>query len=214
MCGSYELRAELEELPDILQNNTPTGFTLNYAQQPLIKPNDPVIVLKNEGKTSTSIMLWGFISEWSKNPFHESRPKPFNARSETIDTNRLFRTSWKHKRCLLPATGFFEKDRLIRRKDSQLFWLAGIWNRWMSHEGSELETCCILTTQPNELIKPFHKRMPVVIPHGIEEEWIASIRNQQELKSLEKFLISWNSDGWTIESKGLSSDFYQASLLE
>ena len=84
------------------------GLKENYQAQSLIRPTDPVLVLKNEGKTTTSIMLWGFISEWSKNPFN--LPRPFNARTETINEKKLFRGSWRHKRCLLPASGFFEKN--------------------------------------------------------------------------------------------------------
>ncbi len=86
---------------------------------------------------------------------------------------KLFRGSWRYKRCVLPARGFFEKGHRIRRKDSHPFWLAGIWNRWMSPEGSELETCCVLTTEANQLVRPFHNRMPVIIPNGLEEALMA-----------------------------------------
>ena len=84
----------------------------------------------------------------------------------------------------MPASGFFEKGHRIRRKDSQTFWLAGIWNRWMSPEGSELETCCVLTTAPNELVRPFHRRMPVIIPNGLEEYWMSSVKDVVELREL------------------------------
>ena len=144
-------------------------------------------------------MLWGFISEWAKDPFDPSRPKPFNAKAETVGEKKLFRGSWRHKRCVLPASGFFEKGHRISRKDSQPFWLAGIWNRWMSPEGSELETCCVLTTEPNELVRPFHSRMPVIIPNKLEEDWISPVKNVSELKALEPMLIGWNPDEWIAE---------------
>ena len=63
MCGRFELKAEFEKLPSLLKKDVPKGLEEKYTEQSLIKPNDPVLVLKNEGKTSTSIMLWGFISE-------------------------------------------------------------------------------------------------------------------------------------------------------
>ena len=206
MCGRYELITEFKKLPALLKKDLPKDFSNNYAKQNLIKPTDPVLVLKNEGKTTTSIMLWGFISEWSKDPFDKSRPKPFNARAESVKTNKLFRGSWRHKRCLLPASGFIEKDYRISRKDSKPFWLAGIWNRWMSKEGSELESCCVLTTEPNELIKPIHNRMPVIIPFDLEEEWIASIKSANELKALEPLLTKWSPQEWKAEPIKVSNN--------
>ena len=207
MCGRYELKTEFPQLPEILKKDTPKGLRENYAQQKLIRPTDPVLVLKNEGKTQTSIMLWGFISKWAKDPFDRERIKPFNARSETISDKKLFKESWRHKRCLLPASGFFEKNHRISRKDEQPFWLAGIWNRWMSPEGSELESCCVLTTQSNELIKPLNKRMPVIIPNGLEENWILSVKDEFELRALHPMLTGWSPKDWKSEPINRSSMF-------
>ena len=212
MCGRFELSTEFEMLPSLIKKDLPKGFKENYEQQNLIRPTDPVLVLKNEGRTTTSLMIWGFVSEWSKDPFDSSVAKPFNARAETVKEKRLFRSSWSNKRCLLPATGFFEKSYRISRKDSQPFWLAGIWNRWMSPEGSELETCCVLTTEPNELIKPLHNRMPVIIPNGFEEDWIASIKSQDDLRALEPLLKGWSPDEWSAEAL-IKSKASQMSLF-
>ncbi len=199
MCAKYELTTKYENLPALLKKELPKGFKQNYAEQFSISPKDPVLVLKNEGKTVTSIMLWGFISEWSKDPFENTRPRPFNARSESVGDKKLFRGSWRHKRCLLPASGFLEKGHRIIRKDYKTFWLGGLWNRWMSPEGSELESCCVLTTEPNELVKPLHNRMPVIIPYGLEEEWISSVKDQNELKALEPLMSRWSPEEWKVE---------------
>ena len=199
MCGRYQLKTKFSNLPDLLKKDIPKGLKESYEKQELIVPGSPILVLKNEGKTQTSIMLWGFISEWSKDPFNKSNPKPFNARSETVEEKMIFRTSWKHKRCLIPASGFLEKGHLISRKDCKPFWLGGLWNRWMSKEGSELETCCVLTTEANKLIKKLHNRMPVVIPNGLEEEWISSIKSSTELKALKPLMNKWNPEEWKSE---------------
>ena len=199
MCGRYQLNKDYEELPSLLKKDLPRGFKEKYSQHDLFRPTDPVLVLKNEGKTTTSIMLWGFISEWAKNPFENERPRPFNARSETVGEKKLFRASWQNKRCLLPASSFLEKNYRINRKDEQIFWLAGLWNRWMSSEGSEIESCCVLTTEANQLIKPFHNRMPVIIPNGLEEEWIAPVKNRGELRALEPLMGQWSSAEWKAE---------------
>tara|TARA_B100000700_G_C15049576_1_gene859604 strand:+ start:2915 stop:3553 length:639 start_codon:yes stop_codon:yes gene_type:complete len=196
MCGRYELRTEFEKLPKILKQALPNGFEKNYEQQTIIKPQDPVIVIKNEGKVSTVFMLWGFVSEWAKNPFAPLIPKPFNARAETIGEKKLFRDSWRHRRCLIPASGFFEKGNCIKRKDFKTFWLAGIWNKWTDSEGSELETCCVLTTEPNNLIKQFHNRMPVIVPYGLEEMWMAPVKSEHELKELKPILNRWDDQEW------------------
>ncbi len=207
MCGRYELRAGFEKFPSILKRDLPKGFQENYAQRALIQPNEPVLVLKNEGKTTTSLMLWGFISEWAKDPFDHSMPRPFNARAETIDKKRLFQGGWRHKRCLIPASGFFEKNYRVRRKDSKVFWLAGIWNRWMSNDGSELESCCIITTKPNTLIRPLHNRMPVIIPNGVEEDWIEPGKTVDELKALQRFLTSWDPKDWITDLLAIHTTF-------
>ena len=199
MCGRYQLKTEFKYLPDLLKKNMPRGLRQNYEQQVLIQPGSPILVLKNDIKTQTSIMLWKFISEWCKNPLDSSMPKPFNARSESVEEKKLFRSSWRHKRCLIPASGFIEKGHLISRKDSQIFWLGGIWNRWRSREGSELETCCVLTTEPNDLVKQFHNRMPVIIPNGLEEEWMSSDKSENELKELKPLMNKWSPLEWKSE---------------
>ena len=199
MCGRYELTTDFSQLPALSLNDLPKAFEQKYSPQHLIRPTDPVIVLKNEGKITTSLMLWGFVSEWAKDPFEKGRPRPFNARAETVREKKLFIGSWRHKRCLMPASGFFEKGYRISRKDEQPFWFGGIWSRWMSPDGSELESCCILTTKPNKLLRPIHNRMPVVIPNGLEEEWTVSEKNVDELRALEPMLDEWSPREWKLE---------------
>ena len=144
-------------------------------------------------------MSWGFISPWAKDPFDKKIPKPFNARSETIEEKKLFSGSWKYKRCLIPASGFFEKKYRIRMENYETFWLGGIWSKWTSSNGSEIESCCILTTESNDLIKPFHNRMPVVVPNGSEEQWTEQVKDTDELNGLLPIMMGWSPDGWLVE---------------
>jgi len=199
MCGRFELKTKFDDLPKVLKQDYPPGLKSKYEIQSQIKPNDPVLVLKNEGKMQTTFMSWGFISPWAKNPLVKSLPRPFNARSETVGEKKLFQSSWRHKRCLIPASGFFEKGFRMRKKNYTTFWLGGIWSRWTSQDGAELESCCILTTNPNELIKPLHYRMPVVIPEGIEEQWTENIKDNDELNGLFPLIMGWSPDDWLIE---------------
>ena len=205
MCGRFELKTKYDSLPKILKEDFPLGFATKYEIQNLIKPSDPVLVIKNEGKIKTTFMYWGFISPWAKDPFEKSTPRPFNARSETVEEKKLFQASWRYKRCLIPATGFFEKGFLIRKKNYATFWLGGIWAKWFSSDGAELESFCILTTDPNELIKPIHHRMPCVIPNGFEEQWTENFKDTDELNGLLPMIKGWSPDDWLVEKSNNSS---------
>ena len=83
MCARFELKTKFDKLPKILKHDYPRKFEHKYETQNLIRPNDPVIVIKNEGKIQTTFMTWGFISPWAQQPFEKEWPRPFNARSET-----------------------------------------------------------------------------------------------------------------------------------
>ena len=138
MCGRFELNTDFDKLPIVLKKDYPSGLDTKYETQNLIRPTDPVLVLKNEGKMKSTFMSWGFISPWTKDPFDKKSPRPFNARSETVREKKLFSESWKYKRCLIPASGFWEKKNLIRKENYETFWLGGIWSKWSSPDGAEI----------------------------------------------------------------------------
>ena len=199
MCSRFELKTKFDKLPKVLKKDYPIGLKTKYETQNLIRPTDPVLVIKNEGEMKTTFMYWGFISPWAKDPFDKQRPRPFNARSETVGEKKLFSRSWKNKRCLIPASGFFEKKFRIRKENYETFWLGGIWSKWTSPDGAEIESCCVLTTEPNNLIKPLHNRMPVIIPDGYEKHWTEQIKDLDEIKGLLPMMKGWSPDGWVVE---------------
>ena len=141
------------------------------------------------------------MPSWLKDTRGKSRP--INARSETVSQKPFFRSPWRHHRCLLPADGFYEwrpppegeghgpkgkkQPYWIRRQDGAPFWLGGLWDHWIGPDGSELQTCCILTTTPNALLRPIHDRMPVVINDGWEEAWLLP-EASTELRGLEALM--------------------------
>ncbi len=213
MCGRFALDLPIKKLPAIIQKNLPKSHKRYYQQRSLIKPREPVLALrKNEGKTETSLMLWGLIPHWSKNPFCKGSPMPFNARSETINEKATFKTAWRNHRCLIPASCFYEKNYRLKA-NSHTFWIGAIWDRWTGCDGSEIDSCAILTTEPNSLVKPLHSRMPVVIPEGLEEEWMR-VRNGFELKQLEPFLEAWEAKSWIAESLNISKSHDQLNLFK
>lgn len=153
MCGRFCLAVPLERLPAPLAEALPDGLAAHYAPRDLIRPGEPVLALRQEhGRLEGALLLWGLLPDWAKDPL--AAPRPFNARSETVAEKASFRAAWRHRRCLLPADAFLEKGRRVERCDGAPFWLAGLWERWIGPDGSEVESCCVLTTAPNALVAP------------------------------------------------------------
>ncbi len=121
---------------------------------------------------------WGLVPSWSKDPSIGSRM--INARAETAAEKPSFRASFKRRRCLILADGFYEWQKVGKQKqpyyiqvgDRDLFSFAGLWEKWESGDGSYLETCTILTTEPNDLMQTIHNRMPVIIHPKDYDLWL------------------------------------------
>ena len=197
MCGCYSLDSPLEELARQIQpwlRDEDGCWMAHYAPRHLIKPTEPVLALRREhGRNGMAHMLWGLLPGWVNDPL--AGPRPINARAETLSEKASFRGPWRHHRCLLPANGFFEQGEQVQKNDQDLFWLAGLWDRWIGADGSEVETCCVITTRPNSLLKTLHDRMPVVIPTGLEEAWLEP-GDGAHRRALEAMLEPWDDSGW------------------
>lgn len=135
-----------------------------------------VVGLKPDGMTrGLALLKWGLVPGWSAdgNP----KVKPINARAETLLDRPTFREPFLHRRCVIPVTGFYEwrkPDRqpfFIRPRAAGMLALAGLWDVWRGG-GKPLVTCCIVTTAANELIRPLHDRMPVVVPADRLDPWL------------------------------------------
>lgn len=134
-----------------------------------IAPTQPVLAVREaDGAREAAWLRWGLIPSWAG-----ELPQGaglFNARSETVTEKPSFRDSFKRRRCLIPADGFYEWQKLGSRKRPHFFYMrgevpfafAGLWDSWQDSKGEEVETCTILTTTPNELLSTVHDRMPVV----------------------------------------------------
>jgi putative SOS response-associated peptidase YedK len=122
-----------------------------------------------------------------------------NARSETVADKPAFRFAFRRRRCLVPADGFFEWQRLgkskqpyfIQTADEQPFAMAGLWESWEGPDHSLVESCTILTTEPNELMQPIHDRMPVILPSESYAEWLDP--QQTEPKGLQRLLVPFDT---------------------
>jgi putative SOS response-associated peptidase YedK len=146
-----------------------------------IAPSQPVPIVRRSrrGAREWATVRWGLIPSWAKDAKIGNRL--INARAETAADKPSFRSAFKHRRCLLPADGFFEWARTpagkvphhIRFTDRRPFAFAGLWERWSAPDGEPVETCTILTTVPNEVLEPLHDRMPVIVAPARYADWLA-----------------------------------------
>ena len=124
------------------------------------------------------LLKWGLVPFWAKDPTIGNRL--INARSETVAEKPAYRVSLRKKRCLVIADGFYEwqgsvspkQPYFFHRQDGHPFAMAGLWDRWDKGEEAPLETFTILTTTPNEVVAPIHKRMPVILEPGSLDRWL------------------------------------------
>ena len=123
-------------------------------------------------------MRWGLVPSWAKDASIGN--KMLNARAETVAEKPSFRKSFQRKRCLIPATGFYEwvpegkakTPMCIMLKSEEIFAFAGLWDVWRQPDKTELASCTIITCEPNEFMKPIHNRMPVILTREAEEMWL------------------------------------------
>jgi len=194
MCGRFTLTADPNDLREAFPwLNIPEAPSPRYN----ISPTQPVAVVPNDGKNQIDYYVWGLIPFWSKDPSLGSRM--INARSETLHEKPAFKSAFRRRRCLIPASGFYEwkatKDQkakipmYIQLKSGKPFGFAGLWERWESPDGSTIFSCAIITTQPNELIQGIHDRMPVILPPEAYSRWLDS--NEQPVQELSKLLFPY-----------------------
>ena len=177
MCGRFTLTADPNDLREAFPwVNIPEGVGPRYN----IAPSQPVAVIPNDGKNQLDFFLWGLIPSWAKDPAIGNQM--INARAETLSVKPSFRAAFRRRRCLIPASGFFEWKQepgrkaktpmYIRLKSGKPFALAGLWERWDAPDGSTIFSCTIVTTQPNELMQVIHNRMPVILPSQAYSLWL------------------------------------------
>lgn len=145
-----------------------------------VAPTHNVAVVLNDGAKRFAAMRWGLVPYWATDPTIGSRL--INARSETLMTKAAFKDAFKRRRCLVIADGFFEWQKrgatklplFIHIQPERPFGFAGLYEVWTPPLGEKLVTCTIITTEPNDLVRPIHDRMPVILPKEAEDFWLDS----------------------------------------
>ncbi len=177
MCGRYALATPTDTLAAHFAAPPPAVFQARYN----IAPTQPVLALisGDQGNEFTHFR-WGLIPSWAKDPSIGARM--INARAETAAEKPAFRAALRRRRCLLPASGYFEwvadgrarQPHFIVRTDPGCLALAGIWETW-ERDGNLLQTCAILTCAANSDVENVHARMPVCIASGDYQQWLSDL---------------------------------------
>jgi putative SOS response-associated peptidase YedK len=217
MCGSFSLTSSLERLQPRLRGSLPPGLSSHYSGRDQVLPGQPVLLCRHDqGRPETALALWGLLPAWARDPSAARRSilarRPILARSETVAEKASFRGPWRHHRALVPADAFFEKGRRFGRRDGQPFWLGGLWERWLGADGSEFDSCCLLTTAANALVAPVHPRMPVVIADHQAEAWLLA-QDGPALRALQPLLAPWDPAAWQLIPAAGAHASRQLSLL-
>jgi len=170
MCGRFALASSAEAIADYFDCDPPAQFAPRYN----IAPTTPVLARAASGLT---FYRWGLVPSWAKEISFGNRM--FNARAETVAEKPSFRAAFRRRRCLVPATGFYEwqkkgeyKQPYFCHLNHRLFSFAGIWEYWQDGAGNELQSCAILTTAAVGTMAQIHQRMPVVIRHQHHASWL------------------------------------------
>ena len=175
MCGRYTLTTPGDAVAELIELESAPRLAPRYN----IAPTQESAVVRQIGDHRRLLSLrWGLVPYWAAEPGIGNRM--INARSETVAEKPAFRSSLRRRRCLVPADGFFEWRRtaagkqpyLIRLDGGGPFTFAGLWDRWVPHDGEPIESFTILTTRPNELTSAVHDRMPVILPPSHHELWL------------------------------------------
>jgi len=201
MCGRFTLSAPTAQLAQLF--NLPVEPTVVPRYN--IAPTQPVGLVRAQPQGEAyewALALWGLIPSWAKDP--SIAASLINARAETVAEKPAFRAAFKRRRCLVPSTGFYEWQRLEKRKQPHYitlsngdpFAIAGLWETWHAPDGSALDTCTLLTTEANELMQPLHNRMPVIIAPEDYSTWLGngSDASRHELDQLRHLLRPYPAD--------------------
>ncbi|GAB4350190.1 MAG: SOS response-associated peptidase [Gammaproteobacteria bacterium] len=186
MCGRFNLITDAQGI---------VAF-FNVLHCPELQPRyniaptqDIPAVVWVDGEREVIMLRWGLVPSWSKDPSIGQRL--INAKAETVAGKPAFRAVFRRRRCLIPASGFYEWQAKpggkqpwnICRSEGGLMALAGLWEHWDSG-GRALRTCTILTTDANPTVAPIHGRMPVILQPEVFDAWLQPDTSPQLLQEL------------------------------
>ncbi len=187
MCGRYNLLATPEQVIETYQLHRLPRYESSYN----IPPGQKIltIVQLDDGSYKAVYLHWGLIPHWAKE--RKISHNLINARAETIAEKPAFKSAYQQRRCLIPATGFYEWQKTeqgkqaycMSRPEQQLFAFAGLWEYW-EHKKETIYSCTIITTAANQLMNPIHSRMPVIISNNNISHWLDKQASRETTQQL------------------------------
>jgi putative SOS response-associated peptidase YedK len=160
---------------------------------------DVAVVAERDGRRVLDLVRWGLVPYWAKDPSVGDRM--INARAEKLATSNAYKRPFERRRCIVAADGFYEWQAVagkkqkqpwfIRRRDGEPLAFAGLWEIWHDRElgddAPRLRTCTIITTEPNDVMRPIHDRMPVILPESAWDTWLDA--DNRDVRTLGKLLV-------------------------
>jgi putative SOS response-associated peptidase YedK len=218
MCGRYAQRTDPKRLAKVFGVAEATEVEPRYN----IAPTQEVLAVHQtaDGREMT-FYKWGLVPSWAKDTSIGARL--INARSETVEEKPAFRQAFKRRRCIIPADGFYEWQRtggmkqpfFFRMRDESPFGFAGLWERWEGNGSQAINSCAILTTEANEVLRPVHDRMPVILHPDDYELWLGA--DARELELVKEVLRPYPAEemvGYPVSSSVNSPRNQGAELVE
>lgn len=197
MCGRFTMAIDSEDLRTQLALGQ---MPLDWEKRYNIAPSQDVPTVPFAQSRDVVWMKWGLVPFWAKDP--SIGYKMINARAETVAEKPSYRSSFKNKRCLILADGFYEWQEIpgskgkqpifIHLQDGKPFAFAGLWELWHAPDASLVYSCTIITTQPNALVQPIHNRMPVILPASAYATWLDPAERQPT--DLNQLLVPYPAD--------------------
>jgi putative SOS response-associated peptidase YedK len=177
MCGRFRL----SKTDKAVMKQFGVEINPDYSPRYNISPSQSVLTIRQDPAKPVRLvskMRWGLVPFWAKDV--QIGYKMINARSETVLEKPAYRDSFKKRRCLIPADGFYEWKEIGKDKqpynfgmaDDSAFAFAGIWDAWKMQDGTCMESFSILTTTPNDLVQDVHDRMPVILDADDYDQWL------------------------------------------
>jgi putative SOS response-associated peptidase YedK len=206
MCGRYTLKTPVERISEKFQFPQVIPLKPRYN----IAPSQPVAVVRllpDDTDRKLAMLRWGLLPAWVKEPTKVQQP--INAKAQTAAEKPMFRDAFKRRRCLVPADRFYEWKQdggrkqpvYIHLKDGEPFAIAGLWEHWEGQDGEVIESCTLLTTEPNDMLAPIHNRMPVILDPKDYARWLDP--GLQEADGVKPLLRPYPSDLMTAYSISL-----------
>lgn len=194
MCGRYAL-IQTNELAErfIIDDDEFQELADNLKPRYNVAPEQIMpVITRDEGINHLELMQWGFMPPWAREPRDIFKYNTFNTRSEGVFDKALWRRAVRDRRCLVPASGFYEWQQTplgkqpyyIHAKESDLMAFAGVYRYWEVEPDMWLGTYSILTTEANRTLAPIHHRMPVILDKATEDAWLDSTAIPELLQRL------------------------------